>query len=320
MKKSRDVAASRTGGIFGRLARQVPLLLSACLFLIGSRAGATTEAENTRANAPMPHQKLGAGGAMVKVHFTRLDGYLEGRPDNAAQLAEMKAEAQKCVRQHQETGRPTNPPRAWPDFVLSGRTDRYSSANRTIAYQFGLTYGINQTDCSLLEIASASARLVSSIGNCEIDLLKKTANGACDAQAHANARLPLRVAASSLADVEEALRKAPNNPGLAALAAVMRQHPPGGTGERKTILGLECEVWKNPLDPDGTNCLSRGGSFTAPDSNGEKNQSTMTLEMTSVAGIKMHAVEAKLDTMVNGAVFAPYLAGGFTITNKGPRK
>jgi hypothetical protein len=320
MKKSRDVTARTTGGMFGRLAWQTPLALHVCLALASPSANATTEAENTRANTPMPHEKLGAGGTLVKVHFTRLDGYLEGRPDNAAQLVELKAQTQKCVRQHQETGRPTNPPHAWPDFVLSTRTDRYSAANRTIEYKHGLTYGLNQSDCSLLEIVSASARLTSSLGSCDIDLLKKTATGVCDTQAHGNASLRLRAPASSLADVEEALRKAPDNPGLTALAAVTRQHPPASTGERKTILGLECEVWKNPLDPEGTICFSRGGSFTAFGSNGAMNQSAMMLEMTSVAGIKLHAVAAKLDTMVDGVVFAPYLAGGFAVTNRGPRK
>ena len=320
MNNSRDMTPNWTAGILGRLAWQKSLALCACLVLLSYPADATTEAENKRANAPMPHAKLGTGGTMVKVHFTRLDDYVEGRPDNAARLVEMRAQVQKCVRQNQETGRPTNPPRAWPDFTLSGRTDQYSSANRTIVYQQVLSYAVKQDDCSLMESASASARLTSTMGSCEIDLLKKTAIGVCDAQAHANAPQRLRVPASSLADVEGALRKTPNNPGLAALAAVMRQHPPGGTGERKTILGLECEVWKNPFDPDGTKCLSRSGSFTASDTNGANNQSTMTLETTSVAGIKAHAVEAKLDTMVNGAVFAPYLAGGFAIKSTGPRK
>ena len=34
----------------------------------------------------------------------------------------------------------------------------------------------------------------------------------------------------------------------------------------------------------------------------------------------MQATEAKLDTMVNAAIFAPYLAGGFKITQAGTRK
>lgn len=274
MKNSRD-AASGPAGTFGRLIRQMSFLPFVCLALLSPAADATTEAENTRASAPMPHEKLATGGTMVKVHFTRLDGYLEGRPDNAAQLAVMKVEAQKCMRQHQETGKATNPRRAWPDFVLSHRADLYSAANRAIEYQYGLAYGLNPTDCSLMEFPSATAILTSTMGICEIDLLRKTAKGVCDTQAHANAHLLLRVPASSLADIEEALRKAPNNRGLAALAAVMRRHPPGSTGER-----ARGDIWKNPLERGGTNCLSRGGSFTASDSNGEKNQSTMTLEVT----------------------------------------
>lgn len=284
------------------------------------RAMATTDAERTRAQAPMPHQSAGAGGTMVKAHFTRLDGYVEGSPDNASQLTRMKAEVQRCVRIHQGSGLATNPPRAWPDFVVSMRTDRYATANRTIAYHFGLVYGLRPDDCGLLETASANATLSSAIGTCNIDLLAKTATGICDALAHGNARPPLPAPASTLADVEEAIKKSPNNAGLAALAAAMRQHPPGGTGERKTVLGLECEVWKNPLDPTGTTCLSTGGTFMASDSNGKKGQSTMNLETISVAGIKEHAVEAKLDAMVDSTVFAPYLAAGFTMTNTAPRK
>lgn len=313
MKISRDFARCSRSGLFGRSVPLLSLALSVCLS-VGPSANATTEAETTRANAPMPHQMLGTGGTMVKVHFARLESYLQGSPDNAAQLAAMKAEAQKCVRQHQETGRPANPPRAWPDFMLSHRFDQYSSANRSIRYSFGLSYAIKQDDCSLWEFPSATATLTSTMGNCEIDLLKKTAKGACDAQAHASARPPSRVPASSLPDVEEALRKSSNNPGLAALAQAMRKNPPGGTGERKTILGLECNVQKDPFYPEGTICVSSGGSFAA------YQQSSLTLEATSLAGFQTQAVEAMLDAMVNGAVFAPYLAGGFTITNQGPRK
>jgi hypothetical protein len=296
------------------------LLVFFGLVLPASRAMATTDAERTRAQAPMPHQSAGLGGTMVKAHFTRLDGYVEGRPDNASQLTRLKAEVQRCVRIHQGSGRPTNPPRAWPDFVLSMRTDRYASANRTIAYHFGLVYGLRPDDCGLLETASAKATLSSAMGTCNIDLLAKTATGVCDAPAHGNAPPASPAPASSLTEVEEAIKKSPNNAGLVALAAVMRQYPPGGTGQRKTVLGLECEVWKNPLDPTGTTCLSTGGTFTASDSNGQKGQSTMNLETISVAGIKEHAVEAKLDAMVNSIVFAPYLAAGFTITNTAPRK
>lgn len=296
------------------------LLICFGIVLPFSRALATTDAERKRAQAAMPHQNTAAGGTMVRAHLTRLDGYVEGRPDNASQLARMKAEAQQCMRQHQVTGRATNPPQAWPDFVMSMRTDRYASANRTIAYHFSLMYGLRADDCGLLETAPANATLTSAMGTCNIDLIEKTATGVCDGLAHGNARPRFPAPASTLTDIEEAMKKAPTNAGLAALAAVMRQHPPGGTGERKTVLGLKCEVWKNPLDPTGTICLSTGGTFMAFDSNGQKEHSTMNLETISIAGIKEHSVEAKLDASVSNTVFAPYLAGGFAIKNMAPRK
>jgi hypothetical protein len=295
------------------------LIIALAMVMSATPASATTEAEGTRAHAPMPHHSAGLGGTMVKAHFTRLDGFVEGRPDNASQLTRMKAEVQRCVRIHQGSGRATNPPHAWPDFVVSIRTDRYASANRNIAYHFGLAYGLRPDDCGLLETASATATLNSAMGSCTIDLLAKTATGVCDSLAHGSARPASPAPASTLADVE-AMKKSPDNAGLAALAAVMHKYPPDGTGETKTVLGLECEVWKNPLDPTGTICLSTGGTFMASDSHGKKGQSTMNLETISVAGIKEHAVEAKLDAMVNSNVFAPYLAGGFTITNTAPRK
>lgn len=298
----------------------VILLVFFGLVLPASRGMATTDAERARALAPMPHQSTGTNAPMVKAHFTRLDGYVEGRPDNASQLTRLKAEVQRCVRIQQTSGRAINPPHAWPDFVVSMRTDRYASANRTIAYHSGLVYGLRPDDCGLLETASATATLSSAMGTCNIDLVAKTATGACDALAHGNARPPAPAPASTVADVEEAIKKSPNNAGLLALAAVMRQYPPVGTGERKTVLGLECAVWKNPLDPTGTICLSTGGTFMASDGNGQKDQSTMNLETISVAGIKEHAVEAKLDAMVSSTVFAPYLAGGFTIKNTAQRK
>lgn len=303
-----------------RLCRQIPVLLALCAAIVAMPVKATTEAELLRAQKPMPHQAMGVEGSTVKVHFTRLDSYVDGRLGNAYALAQLKAQTQQCVREHHETGRPVNPPRAWPDYLLSHRTDLYTSANRAIIYQSGLAYDVLELDCSLRETAEETAELSSTMGTCLIDLREKTATGVCDARAHATARARVRVPASSVAEVDEAIRKSPDNPGLVALAAVMRQHPLSVKRERKVILGMACEVWENPLAKQGKDCLSLGGSFTAWHANGEHHQSNMTLETTSVGGIQAHAVEARIDAMVHGAVFAPYLNAGFKITNRVPRK
>lgn len=308
------------------LKRDASLTTLSQIFLLwvcagSSPAHATTEAENDRDNATMPHESLAAHGAMVKVHLVSGRGYLLGRApdDDAGALSRMHDQVADCVRYHNEHGLPTNPPRNWPDHINSSRTDTYSAINRTISYTSSLAYATNQSDCSLIEIKNVTAHLYSSLGTCDIDLRAKTAHGACDASGQATARAPTRKPPPPQAQITAIERDAATNPAMAALVAAMRAHPPTATGERKTILGLECELRPNPFDPDGTVCLSRGGSFASLDAAGDPNLSGMPLELRSIAGIKMLATKAKLDTPVNGAVFTPYLAAGFRITNTGAR-
>lgn len=308
------------------LIRDASLTTLSQIFLLLVCAGsfsahATTEAEDDRDKAPMPHESLAAQGAMLKVHLVSGRGYLLGRApsDDASARSLMHAQVADCVRYHNEHGLPSNPPRNWPDHSNSSRTDTYSAINRTITYTSSLAYATNESDCSLIEIKNVTAHLYSSLGTCDIDLRAKTAHGACDATGQATARAPIHRPPPTQAQITAFERNAATNPAMAALVAAMRAHPPTATGERKTILGLECEVHPNPFDPDGTVCLSRGGSFAALDAGGVPDLSGMALEMTSSVGIKMLATKAKLDTQVNGAVFAPYLAGGFRITNTGAR-
>jgi hypothetical protein len=295
-------------------------LLLVCLCAVSLTGRASTQAEEDMTRAPMPHAQLGAQGTPVKVHLVSLQGYLVGRPDNAARLAMLHAEVEDCVRRNSAAGMPSNPPRAWPDHIDSQRSDVYSAINRTIHYTSALTYGVNQRDCSLIETRLSGASLFSSQGICDIDLLKKTAHGACDATGQASARPPIRRPGLSAGQIAAIQRDAASNPSMAALAEAIRTNPPSGTGERKTILGIECEARKSPLNPDGTVCLSRGGTFPASTSPSTTQQSAMTLEEDSAtSGFKLQATSAKLDTLVNGAVFTPYLAGGFRITNTGVR-
>lgn len=289
----------------------------AIICVLALSAKATTQAEDDINKAPMPHQLLGANANLVKVHLVSLRGYMEGSPDDATRLAKLQAEVQACVQRNQARGLPSKPPRAWPAHLNSERMDTYSSVNRTIHYGSGLAYTVNPLDCSLMETMHSTADLFSRKGTCKIDLREKTAHGACDAIAQADARPPTRLPAPTGVQIAALERRATSEPAVAALLAAMRSHPQAGTGVRKSILGLECEVWPNPLDPDGSVCLSRGGSFIAAHAAGGLTQSSMEMEMTSKTGVKLHATEAKLDVMVNGAVFAPYLAGGFHITNTG---
>jgi len=95
---------------------------------------------------------------------------------------------------------------------------------------------------------------------------------------------------------------------------------PGKSGEHKTILGIECDVWQNPFDPNGTACLSRGGSFVGSHATFGLSGSSMELEITSTLGVNLRATKAELDAKVNARVFAPYLADGFVINNGAGRR
>ena len=282
-------------------------------------AVASTPGEDAVRQMPMAHEALAAHDASVKVHLVSARGYLDGKPGDAAGLARLHAQVQACVQRNSDQGIASKPPQAWPEHVISMRMDTYAAINRSIVYAAGLSYAVDPRDCSLMEARTGTASLSSSLGTCEVDLLAKTAHGHCDATGHARAAPPRHQQPMTAAQKADIVRLAAGSPAMAAFAAAMQAHPHEGTGERKTIVGLECEIWPNPLDPDGRNCLSRGGSFASLDAVGEAGMSGMTLEMRSPNGIQLRATQARLDTLVPNAVFAPYLGGSFRITRPGSR-
>ncbi len=320
MTTPETLALCPTTGTYGAVGWRLRYGLIALSCLVAASAQSTTNTEEKLRKSPMPHETLGTTDSMVKVHLTRLEGYIEGKPNNGARLAELKSLVQRCVQQGAPGGSPVRPPKVWPDFLNSQRTDEYTTANRSIKYTWALGYSLNPRDCSLLEVQTHEARLTSTLGHCDIDLVTKTARGFCDSKAHAGAPQRPRIATSSMAEVSAAQKRHPDNAALSVLAAAMKQYGSIGTSVYKTILGLKCAVSKNPLDLSGTVCLSLGGSFVAYHATGEQHDSNMVLEMTSYDGINLHAVEARLDTMVDSAVFAPHEAGSFSITKKVERK
>ncbi|NRR32643.1 hypothetical protein HSX11_20960 [Oxalobacteraceae bacterium] len=233
----------------------------------------------------MPHEAITSKAASAKVHLVRLDGYLDGAPDNAARLAQLKQDVAQCVAEHRQGGYASNAPSVWPDFLQSLRKDSYSASNRSISYSRGVAYLFNPMDCSLRENVSWKAELVSSKGICFIDLKQKTAKGVCDAGGHSSALArPMPAPAASQ-----------------------------GTGRKKTILGIDCEVWNQHPGLGGTACLARGASFQPASSAGNPAESGMELEVDTQFGFKMKAVTARLDADVDARVFTPYVNAGFDI-------
>jgi hypothetical protein len=301
----------------GQLARCASFLL-ACGGLACPPAHATTDGETVLANSPLPHERLGTGRDFVQVHLVRLRGYFEGTKGHVAMMDELKADVRSCVRMAQRDGRQTRPPQVWPDYVMVLQRDSYDASNRSISYGTTLLYTVNPSDCGLVENRRTVATLTSTKGICEIDLAIRKAHGACDVNAHAKA--PPMVRSGGLAPDRRAVPLSASS--LAAQTALEQavKLAPGKTGERKTILGIECDMWKNPFDLSGTGCLSLGGSFVAAHATYGLTDSSMELEMNSKIGANMRATKVVLDAKVNAAVFAPHLADGFQVTNVGVRK
>jgi hypothetical protein len=289
--------------------------------LTWSSASATTEGETALINSPLPHEKLGMGKQPVRVHWVRMQGYFEGTQGHAAMLDQLRADVRSCVQAAQLGARQTRPPQVWPSYVHSSQSDTYDAVNRTITYSTTLLYTVNHTDCSLVENRRAVAKLASTMGFCEIDLAAKKAHGVCEATAHASAPAVVHVGRQALiAYARAGNANAQVQAALAEMEKSMQQYGPVKTGDRKTIAGIECDVMTHVLGTEGIACISRGGSFPGWHAGPGSNGSSMELELSSVGGLNARAVKAQLDATVNPAVFAPYLAEGFQVTNFARRR
>lgn len=293
-------------------------LLMAVGCLACAQAFATTEGETQLANLPLPHEHLGTGANPVQVHWTRLRGYFEDARGHAGMLDELKAQVRSCVQAAQQAGRVSRPPQLWPEYVSILQRDTYDSVNRSISYATTLLYTVNPADCSLVENRRTVATLSSTKGVCEIDLGEKKAHGFCDARAHA-AAAPLTRTGHPVSSAGSIKPPLISRAAQEALDKAMKQTP-GRTGESKIIAGIKCEVWRSAFDPNGSACLSVGGSFVASHAALWLNGSSMELEIGSTLGLNLRAVKAALDAKVNPAVFAPHLSDGFDLRNAGGRK
>lgn len=123
----------------------------------------------------MPLEALGNSDTAIEVYRVHIAGYVEGQPDNQTRLSQLKQQMQNCVDFNTRNGKPSNPPRTWPDVIIGMRSDTYVAANRVIEYTRGTNDMFGNADCSLKEIETSRAELVSATGACHIDLLLKTA-------------------------------------------------------------------------------------------------------------------------------------------------
>lgn len=286
--------------------------VASALALHGIAAHATTAYETSVLKANAAHVAYG-GGAAVKVHRARLEGYFEGKEGNAAALAALKKDVQACMKSLADSGAKLNPPGAWPDHVTFVREEQYATATRKITYSSGATHAVDMRDCSLLAKPYAKALLVSSRGVCQIDLAAKKANGECGPGGHADA--PAAAPVQPPADV---LKRLAANPAFAAAMPQMRNAAAMAPvrGAQRMVAGVRCNSWTQGPDGAGagsTSCYAIGGSFLPLRAVDKHGFGGLLLESTAPQGFQLKAVEARLDTEVGDAVFVPYMRGGFAI-------
>ena len=128
-------------------------------------------------------QQPGSGVAAHYVHLTGFGG------DNEINLKNLLNTRQACVRLKTEMGQLFQPlpPDKIPKIVVSFEVEIYYTANRTLDVQQSALYSIDMANCALVSTPSKILKLRSSLGRCDIDLIKKEARGQCDAAAHARA-------------------------------------------------------------------------------------------------------------------------------------
>lgn len=288
-----------------------------CLLLFCGQTVAATPAEEKLNKSSMPHERIAAGNKTVKVHHVRLQGYLEGNPSNTTRLAQLHEAVKSCVNRYQTVGRAVRLQSQWPDYLLGSREDVYYAENRQIRYTTVIAYVLNPADCGLIENVSRTADLVSAGGTCNVDLVARTAKGYCPADGHASSKVNTNGRGRSFGG-DESLKQLAKDPRMAAAVASIQKtiaSSNAASGGKRSILGIECEIWDQPAAPGGGRaCYTKKGSFVAGQVTGMGAEVGMLLDFDSKYGFKMKAVSAKLDNHVSTEVFAPYNTPGFTVS------
>lgn len=280
--------------------------LALCLSLATAPALAATAVERRVDTATAPHLALKQGNKPVTVHYAHLKDDYRDSPGVKSQLDDLKQKVAFCVATNPRRGLPVRAPAEFPEQALRVNEFEYSAPNRRIVYKIAYTVRMAD-DCSLVEAEERSAVLRSAKGECEIDLVRKTARGVCDARAHADA--VANPPAPGRAQIEKTRAALEADPRLAERMAVLRRlagGPAPAGGAKRNIAGHACEMVQGTAGIHG--CVTRAGSFIPT-----VGVEGVTLQRT-VGKESATAVEARLDMKANPAIFAPYLGGGFTIT------
>ena len=186
-------------------------------------------------------------GSDVQVHYVHLVGYSKLASTIEVDRQNLLDSHAGCVEISKKFNRPYKdlPPAGIPALIHPQDMEIYYSSNRTLTVQKGSRLFVDVSTCEIKPKPYHTRELLSAIGRCTIDLVKKEARGVCDVDAHASAPDSLRSSLPSDRSMSD-LSKVP--PHLRAGVLDKYEHTnksgvaPVLTGEQKLIALYRCNV------------------------------------------------------------------------------
>jgi len=153
------------------------IVLASCIATVVCDISLTASYAGARAT------DIAGSSAMHHVHLTGFGA------DNSHKRELLLQTYRACVGMNQSLQKPTKllAPDAVPPVIQAFDINIYYASNRTLIDVKSTSYGIDSDDCGLYSWKNHNATLNSGIGSCDMDLVKKTAKGRCDANAHETA-------------------------------------------------------------------------------------------------------------------------------------
>ena len=244
-------------------------------------------------------------GHDVKSHYVHLTGY---GGNNTANLKTLWTEYKACADLHKTLGQPFESLSSddIPPIVQSEDVEIYYSAVRTVTFVKAIRYQIVPTNCALTHFLYQTLDLRSSIGACEMDLIKKEARGVCNSDAHRHAsaastgpktapidmsKVPLNMQAQVQAQIDR----------MAQLRSKPNSGPPA-SGIVKDIAGYPCDVFISVTNSQ--KCIAHPKSdFVIPGARFNLEKGGLLLEVKSPA-MTLTAQEVVMNMTVSESLFA----------------
>ena len=246
-------------------------------------------------------------GSDVKVHYVYLVGYSKWASTTEIDRKNLLDSHAGCVEISKKFNKPYKdlPADSIPELIHPLDMEIYYSSNRTLTVLKGSRLFVDVSTCEIKSNPHHRRELLSAIGRCTIDLVKKDARGVCDVDAHASAPDSQRSSLPSDRSMSD-LSKVPPDLRAGVLAQFERANKSGGahvlTGERKTIADYKCDV-RRARTLEIERCVSNPpSSFPIPASFHNGGIPGLLLEIMSPT-LNMQAREVKTSLGVSQTIF-----------------